>query len=95
MCSGIRTHGWGEKGKSIPHKVMLQKRENFSVLPAMSMHGYIACTVYKGGVNSETFKAFIEQDLLPLCNPYPGPNSVLIRDNCSIHKADVNPQFYY
>jgi hypothetical protein len=89
MRSGERTHGWGPKGKIIPYQVTIQKRENFSILPAMNVDGYIACTVYKGGVNAETFQAFIEYDLLPLCRPYPGPNSILIMDNAAIHKNEV------
>jgi hypothetical protein len=55
----------------------------------MTMDGYIACQVYSGSVNADTFNAFIENQLLPLCHEYPGPNSVIVMDNASIHRSDV------
>jgi len=69
--------------------VRFQNRANFSILPAMTVDGYIACQVYSGAVNADTFNAFVEHELLPLCNPYPGPNSIIVMDNASIHRSDV------
>ncbi|GLB45135.1 hypothetical protein LshimejAT787_2000400 [Lyophyllum shimeji] len=31
---------------------------------------------------------FLREFVVPLTNPYPGPRSVLILDNCSIHHAE-------
>jgi len=87
--SGDRTHGWGPKGRIIPYPVRFQNRANFSILPAMTVDGYIACQVYSGGVNADTFNAFVEIKLIPLCNEYPGPNSIIVMDNASIHKSNV------
>ena len=87
--SGERTHGWGLKGKVIPSKVPGKKAENFSVLPALTVDGYIACNVYQGSVNMETFTAFVEHDLLPRCTRYPGPRSVIIMDNAAIHNVHL------
>ena len=55
----------------------------------MTVDGYIACQVYSGAVNADTFNAFVEHELLPLCNPYPGPNSIIVMDNALIHRSDV------
>jgi hypothetical protein len=55
----------------------------------MTVDGYIACQVYPGAVNGDTFNAFVENQLLPLCNPFPGRNSVIVMDNASIHRSDV------
>src|SRR5436305_11859717 len=65
------------------------RRVNYSVLSALTIDGYIACNVYEGGVNQRTFDAFIRNDLLPKCNAFPGPRSVIIMDNATIHKSDV------
>ncbi len=49
------------------------------------MSGMIECLIVEGSFNTELFMAFI-QDLLEKMNPYPAPNSVIVMDNCSIHK---------
>ncbi|KAI9617850.1 hypothetical protein H4Q26_012714 [Puccinia striiformis f. sp. tritici PST-130] len=33
------------------------------------------------------FESFLKHTLLPRMNPFPGVNSVLIVDNCSVHKG--------
>jgi len=55
------------------------------------MDGYIACKVFKGAVNRDSFNDFIINDVLPQleCNPFPGPKSIIIMDNASIHKSEV------
>jgi len=58
--SGERTHGWSYKGRVARLKVPEPKAENFTVLPAMTIEGYIACNVYQDSVNVEMFKDFVE-----------------------------------
>jgi len=87
--SGERIHGWGPKGQIIPYQVPFTKGSNFSVLPAITVDGYVACCVYPGAVNGDTFNEFVETQLLPHCTPYPGPRSIIIMDNASIHKSEV------
>jgi len=55
----------------------------------MSVNGYLECHVYEGGVNSDTYTAFIEEKPLPHCNPFPGPRSIIMMDNASIHRSEV------
>jgi hypothetical protein len=83
--SGERTRGWSKKGNVARLAIPFNKGENFTVLPAMTVNGYIACNVYRGSVNAEIFKLFIEHDVLPYCSPFPGPRSIIIMDNASIH----------
>jgi len=80
-----RNRGYSMKGQAIRYPVPGPKSENYSVLPALTVDGYIACNVYQGAVNGEMFKDFIEYHVLPLCQPFPGPRSVLILDNAAIH----------
>ncbi len=58
------------------------------MLPALSVDGILECAVVKGSFNKILFKEFIQTQLLPVMNPFPGRHSVLVMDNCRIHKAD-------
>jgi hypothetical protein len=58
----------------------------FSVLPAISLQdGILHCKIVEGSFCMETFLGFIE-GLLEFMQPYPQPNSVIVMDNCKIHK---------
>lgn len=46
----------------------------------------IECTIIEGSFNTELFTEFIE-DLLDKMQPFPARNSVIVMDNCKIHKA--------
>ena len=59
--------------------------DSFSVLPALSLQGVLDVHVVQGAFDGEEFFSFIE-GLLDEMNPFPGPNSVLVLDNASIHK---------
>ena len=86
---GQRTHGWGKKGVPVVSKVSTQRAENISLLPAFTIDGYLACSVIRGAVDGEAFDNFIEHSVLPYCNPYPGPKSIIVMDNAAIHNAEV------
>ena len=71
------------------------------MLPAFTCAGYIALDIVEGSVTKEKFITFLEEQLIcieflfqyvlnaflqaPKLNPYPGPNSVVVLDNCAIH----------
>jgi hypothetical protein len=71
------------------HKVTPGRSSNISLLPAMTVNGYLACTTFQGSVNAETFKDFLITDLFPRCNEFPMLNSVLVIDNAKIHHNEV------
>lgn len=61
----------------------------FSVLPALSLtEGIMHCDIIEGAFDSSTFLVFIER-LLDRMQPYPAPNSVIVMDNCRIHKSEA------
>jgi hypothetical protein len=60
----------------------------YSILPALSMDGILAVDIIEGSFTSKKFARFID-GLLDQMNPYPGPNSVIIMDNCRIHKSEA------
>ncbi|KAJ4492104.1 hypothetical protein C8J55DRAFT_540620 [Lentinula edodes] len=49
--------------------------------------GYEACRVVPGSVDGEEFFNFILDDVLPKMNPFPRDRSIIILDNCAIHKT--------
>lgn len=57
----------------------------YSILPALSDMGMVALSVYQGTFNLDRFLSFIEL-LLTRMQPYPNPKSVIVMDNCKIHK---------
>ncbi|KAE9399159.1 hypothetical protein BT96DRAFT_772606, partial [Gymnopus androsaceus JB14] len=59
-----------------------------SILPAITMDGIVAYNVIPGSVTSRKFLKFLEHHIMPLTNPYPGPRSIIIMDNCSIHHGE-------
>jgi DDE superfamily endonuclease len=88
--SGTRTHGWGPKGHIIPYPILFQNRANFSILPAMTIDGYIACDVYSGAVNADTFNSFVENQLIPALHEIDAMRAwIIVLDNASIHRSDV------
>ena len=47
--------------------------------------GIIHCDIVEGSFDTELFYTFINR-LLDQMQPFPAPNSVIIMDNCRIHK---------
>ncbi|KAE9392905.1 hypothetical protein BT96DRAFT_749934, partial [Gymnopus androsaceus JB14] len=58
-----------------------------SILPAITIDGIVAYNVIPGSVTSCQFLKFLKHHM-PLTNPYPGPCSIIIMDNCSIHHVE-------
>ena len=60
---------------------------SYSVLLAISLdRGFLHCEIVEGSFHAEMFVLFI-QNLLEHMEPFPGPNSVIVMDNCRIHKS--------
>lgn len=57
----------------------------YSILPCISLDGILHASIIEGSFDSEKFGEFIDI-LLTQMNPFPGPNSVVVMDNCRIHK---------
>lgn len=85
--TGDRKYGWAPIGTPCEVARRLKRSEKWSVLPALTIDGYLSHLVIQGSITSEVFENFVEEQVLPHCSPYPGPCSVLILDNASIHKS--------
>jgi transposase len=82
-----RRWGWSPKGTAYRMTQSVARRsKSWSILPAIGINGYLYYEIYQGSFDSERFLHFIES-VLKFMNPYPGPRSVLIMDNCRTHHA--------
>jgi len=81
-----RRYGWSPKGVQCQVLRPLKRSERWSVLPALYNHGYMDWMVHQGAITAELFIELLQERVLPNCTPYPGPRSILIMDNASIHK---------
>ena len=87
--TGDRKYGWAPVGVT-PHETRSFKRsERWSILPAYTVDGFIAWDIKHGSYTIESFEDFIENQLLPLCNPFPLPRSIIAMDNAPIHQSKV------
>jgi hypothetical protein len=58
----------------------------YSILPALSLDGILHLAVEDRPYTAELFNSFVD-GLLDNMNQFPGPNSVIVMDNASIHKS--------
>jgi len=66
-------------------KAFFVRGQRYSILPALSSDGIIALNIVEGSFNSKLFAYFIS-GLLDHMNPFLFLNSVIVMDNCQIHK---------
>ena len=87
-----RKYGWAPKGRAARYMCPLQRTKKWSILPAYTMNGFLTYDLVHGSFTAELFIEFLHEKLLPRCTAYPGPRSVLIMDNASIHRDPVHLQ---
>jgi len=84
-----RKYGWAPVGVT-PHVYQpLKHSERWSVLPVYTVDGFFNWDIIQGSYTTDLFNAFIENKVIPFCNPYPGPRSILVMDNAKIHRNEV------
>ncbi|CAE6531488.1 unnamed protein product [Rhizoctonia solani] len=82
-----RQYGWAPIGDRARRRTYSIRGKNYSMLPAIALGvGVVHCNIYDTPVTSRLFNDFIE-GLLDEMNPFPGPRSVILLDNASIHKS--------
>ncbi|CAA7260824.1 unnamed protein product [Cyclocybe aegerita] len=80
-----RGYAWAIRGRRAVQKAFFVRGRRYSMLPAMSEEGILSFDIIEGSFNKRKFGRFID-GLLDQMNPFPMPNSVIIMDNCWIHK---------
>ena len=69
--TGQPTHGYARKGERARVPLSARRGEKLSLLPAMSVEGIFACSIYRGAVDANNFEKFIGERVLESCEPYP------------------------
>lgn len=62
----------------------MKRSERWSLLPAMTVDGYLTHRMFQGAITAEFMVEFLQQDVLPRCTP---GYHVLLMDNASIHRS--------
>ncbi|TFL00240.1 hypothetical protein BDV98DRAFT_472880, partial [Pterulicium gracile] len=60
----------------------------YSILPAMDINSCFAVSVKEGSFDSKDFLLFVVHKL-PHTGEWPGPQSVLVLDNCATHHSQA------
>jgi transposase len=82
-----RTRGWALVERGCVQRRFFVRGQRYSILLVLTMDRIITYDVIPGSVTSVRFVKFLRELVIPLTNPYPGPQSVLVLDNCSIHHS--------
>lgn len=86
--TGIRKSAWAPVGTTpILHTPYNPGEQRLNILPAYTVDGVLVSSIYSGSTNAEGYDYWIEHYLLPCCNPYPAPRSVVVMDNASFHHS--------
>src|ERR1700677_1974027 len=83
-----RSKGWSFAGRRCIQRRFFVRGKRFSILPVLTIDGIITHDIISGSVTADRFLQFLQELVIPLTNPYPGPRSVLILDNCNIHHSE-------
>ncbi|KAG9185041.1 hypothetical protein G6011_02988 [Alternaria panax] len=82
--TGDRKYGWSPVGRSVELEYSMKRSERWSLLPAMTVDGYLAHCIFQGAITAEIMEEFLQKDVLPLLQP---GYHVLLMDNASIHRS--------
>lgn len=85
--SGHRRQGWAPSGATPVQVEEFDREQRLQILTAYTQSGVKLARIYPGSTDAVIFEDFIEQLLLH-CGKWPGPNSVLVMDNASIHRSE-------
>ncbi|KAJ2927230.1 hypothetical protein H1R20_g9862, partial [Candolleomyces eurysporus] len=83
-----QTRGWALRGNKCIQRRYFVWGQRYSILPILTVEGIITQDIIHGSVTSQLFVQFLKDQVIPLTNPYPGPQSILILDNCNIHHSE-------
>ena len=81
---GMSKKVYGPRGIRPRRVKRFHRGKRVQILPAYTIEGVIYCEVYEENTDLDVFEGFMER-LLPHCNPFPQPRSVIYMDNASFH----------
>jgi hypothetical protein len=85
--SGDRKRGWAPIGCPAIAPYFGDQTCRVSVVPAMDINGYFTWEILQGGLTKGIFERFMEEKVIPQCNAWPLPRSIILMDNASAHQS--------
>lgn len=89
-----RKFGWSPIGTPARQVESIKRTKKWSALPLYTIDGFVTWQVIHGSYTVELFRDFLQTHVIPNMNEYPAPRSVLIMDNCKIHRDEVLDSLY-
>eukprot|EP00732_Lithocolla_globosa_P001273 Lithocolla_globosa_v1_NODE_605_length_3613_cov_11.564362.p2 type:complete len:303 gc:universal NODE_605_length_3613_cov_11.564362:2613-3521(+) len=81
-----RMHGYSLRGLSVLRRLpYIHRGIRHSSIAALTTDGIIGLHTTTGTNNRFSFLRFLDEQILPVLQPYPQPRSILVLDNASIH----------
>jgi len=78
-------YGWGDKGKRLRGFAPHGHWRTLTFLGALRCDRLTAPCVFDGPINGQCFRAYVEQQLVPVLEP----GDIVIMDNLGSHKSDT------
>jgi len=82
--TGDRKYGWSRVNTPVEATYSMRRSERWSLLPAITVDGYLDSMIYQGSITSAIMEYFLEHRVLPHTTP---GYSVIVLDNASIHRS--------
>jgi hypothetical protein len=79
--------GWGAKGKRLRAFAPHGHWRTMTFLGALRNDRLVAPCVFDGPINGQCFRAYVEQQLVPVLKP----GDIVIMDNLGSHKSTMSP----
>ncbi|KAI7945327.1 hypothetical protein MJO29_011715 [Puccinia striiformis f. sp. tritici] len=80
-----RDKAWALKGRRTDQLLRRTNSPRVSLMPAVSLDGLLGVIAQPGTMRRLDVEYVLEEVLLPVMNPFPARNSILILDNVKIH----------
>ncbi|KIK77411.1 hypothetical protein PAXRUDRAFT_28812, partial [Paxillus rubicundulus Ve08.2h10] len=87
-CTLSCHYGRSKRGKHAEKKQVFVRRRRTPTSALLTLDGIVAGTAVEGSMTRDMFMEWLEFEVLPKCEAYPGPLSVLVMDNAKIHHSD-------
>ena len=87
--NNLRKYGYSLRGKPAVHNTLLFRGERVSAISCISICGVLDVRIIRGTSDGDVFYDFVRSHLISHLMPFNGinPHSVVVLDNCSIHRC--------
>ena len=84
-----RKYGRSRRGCRARARYLFSKGDRYGILAARNAYGMMIWRIISDSTDGYQFMRFILEDVAPLMNAFPMPNSVLVLDNASYHNNSI------